>query len=737
MKLPVTLAALAVACGVAQAQLRSVLGVELPAPWPPGQASDTHWGTTVPDPYRTLESTRDEAVQRWLRAQAETTDQVLARLPGRQALLERIRALDADARGSVSSLKRTDSGRVFFLRRNPGEQQPKLVLRERIDADPAADRVLIDPDELSRAAGRPVSIMDFAPSPDGSRLAYSTQVSGGEIGELRVIDIGSGGLLAGPIDRIRFASTTWLPDSRSFFYTRLREGFDKLPPTERFGDALRVYRTLDGTEHVIFSASRHPQLGLPPIASAYTFALRDRPLVLAWVGLGVDRRGVMLAARLEDVRAGRPDWKRVVAEGDDVRQAVVAADGALILHSAKDAPRFKLLRWELDDDPSRLDIAQARLLMPESEAVITDVDAARDALYVVRRQGVVASLWRWPPGAREAQPVALPVEGTVGVRHADPRQDGVILTLGSWTRATSDHLLSPDAQGSPRLTALSLARPGVFDAPPGLVSREVMVRSHDGVMVPASIVHREGLRLDGRNPTLLHGYGAYGNFEAPAFGPRLLAWLERGGVYVVAHVRGGGVFGDAWHRGGQKTTKFNTWRDGIAVAEWLIREGYTSPARLAVQGGSAGGIFVGRAATERPDLFAAAISSVGVLDMVRSEQRANGVANVPEYGTVAREDEFRALLHNSSYHALAEGTRYPAFLLVHGVNDIRVDVWQSAKFAARAQALKSQVRPVLMLLDFEAGHGSGTSRAQTQQRLADTWSFLLWQLGVTEFQPAP
>jgi prolyl oligopeptidase len=432
-----------------------------------------------------------------------------------------------------------------------------------------------------------------------------------------------------------------------------------------------------------------------------------------------------------------------VGQADEVQQIAVAADGALILRSAKDAPRFKLLRWELPDDPEKADLAQARPLLAHGDAVITDVDAARDALYIVRRQGVNATLWRLPNGVpegsrdgpREPQPIDLPVQGTVSVRAASPQHDGVVLGLGSWTRAASDHLLMAAADAPPRLMPLKLAQPGAHDAPPGLVSREVMVPSHDGVLVPASIVHREGLKLDGTNPTLLYGYGAYGIFQAPAFGARLLAWFEQGGVYVIAHVRGGGVFGDAWHRGGHKTSKFNTWRDGIAVAEWLIREGYTSPARLAVQGGSAGGIFVGRAATERPDLFAAAISNVGVLDMVRSETRANGVANVPEYGTVAREDEFRALLRASSYHALAEGTRYPAFLLAHGVNDIRVDVWQSSKFAAKAQALKSQTRPVLMLLDFEAGHGSGSSRAQAQARLADQWAFLLWQFGVPGFQP--
>lgn len=731
MRFALILAAAAVlASGAAQAQWRGAAGVEWPAPWPPGEAVDTHWGTTVPDPYRALEVTRDEAVQRWLRAQGEATNQVLARIPGRSALLARIQAIDADAGGVVSTLMRSDDGRVFFLRRNPGDQQPKLVLRESLQADEAADRVLIDPDALSRAAGRPVAIMDFTPSPDGKRLAYALQSGGGEIGALHLIEVDTGKPLAEPIDRIRFGGVSWLPDSSAFFYTRLREGYDKLPASERFGDTLRLYRHLDGTEHVIFSPSRYPQLGLPPIASAATVAVPGRPLVLASVRLGVDRNLVLLASPLDAVKAGRPAWKPLIAQRDAVQQVTVAADGALILRSALDAPRFKLLRWVLPEDLAQADLAQAQTLVPQTDAVITDVDAARDALYIVRRQGVNASLWRLPTGASEPQRVELPIEGTVSVREASPRREGLVLSLGSWTRVSSDHLLQPLADGPPRLSPLRLAAGGAFDAPPGLVSREVLVPSHDGVQVPASIVHRAGLKLDGRNPTLLYGYGAYGSFEAPGFGPRLLAWFEQGGVYVIAHVRGGGVFGDAWHRGGHKTTKANTWRDGIAVAQWLIREGYTAPDRLAVQGGSAGGIFVGRAATERPDLFAAAISNVGVLDTVRSETRANGVANVPEYGTVAREDEFRALLQASSYHALTEGTRYPAFLLVHGVNDIRVDVWQSSKFAAKAQALKSQTKPVLMRLDFEAGHGSGSSRAQAQQRLADQWAFLLWQFGM-------
>ncbi len=218
----------------------------------------------------------------------------------------------------------------------------------------------------------------------------------------------------------------------------------------------------------------------------------------------------------------------------------------------------------------------------------------------------------------------------------------------------------------------------------------------------------------------------------------MLAYLERGGVFAIAHVRGGGVYGNAWHDGGKKATKPNTWKDGIAAAEWLIANGYTSRAKVGVYGGSAGGIFVGRAITERPELFAAAVPTVGSMDTLRSEFSANGPANIPEFGTVKKEDEFRALLAMSSYHQIKEGQRYPAVLLSHGVNDIRVDVWQSAKFASRmaaATAKNDAAKPVLMRLEYEGGHGSGSTRAQAQERSADIYSFFLWQFGVAEFQP--
>jgi prolyl oligopeptidase len=315
--------------------------------------------------------------------------------------------------------------------------------------------------------------------------------------------------------------------------------------------------------------------------------------------------------------------------------------------------------------------------------------------------------------------------------HASPEVDGAIVSNGGWRRARE--ILRVDAAG--KVTNTGLQPLGPFDAPTDLVTTEVFVKSHDGAMVPLSIIHKRGIKLDGGNPTLLYGYGSYGITEEPNFSAPRLALLERGGVYAVANVRGSGVYGEEWYKAGYKMSKPNTWKDLIACAEYLIANRYASPAKLGILGGSAGGILVGRAMTDRPDLFAAVIPAVGVLDAVRAETTANGVPNIPEFGTVTKEDEFRGLLAMSSYHHVKNDTAYPAVLLLHGVTDPRVNVWHSTKMAARLLAATTSGRPVLVDLDYEAGHGIGSTKLQRQRQTADIYAFLLWQTGVPDFQP--
>jgi len=704
----------------------SIAGVGVPPPPAPGNVVDTYYGVSVDDPFRYFEEVKDPEVQRWLRAQADATTAILARIPGRAPLLARMAEIEAAAPGLADRVVRTRSERYFFLRRNPGEDQFKLVWRDGING---TDTVLIDPEALSRAAGRPHAIMDFAPSDDGRKIAYSIQVGGGEIGTLHVIDVASGRDLIEPIDRIRYASASWLADGSGFFYTRLREGYDKLPPTERFQDTARHFRGLDQTvDRRVFSASLNPELKLPTYAVGDVFQVPGTQLAAAVVYLGVERNRLLYLAELDAAKRGTAQWRPVVELKDKVSD-VAFGGGWIYLRSALDAPRYQVLRVPLGAP----ELKRAEVVVPASRSVITRIAGARDGLYITRRDGATLSLSRLSHGREpKLERIALPFEGNVQIEATDPELDGAVLDLAGWTRAAKPYLYDP-VKGA--AIALPFVANGTFDSPGDIMAREVMVRSHDGIEVPVSILSRKDIKLDGRNPTIVYGYGAYGITEDPFFSPRIYAWLERGGVYAMAHVRGGGAFGEEWHLAGRKTTKPNTWKDGIAVAEWLVANGYSTRDRIGIYGGSAGGIFVGRAITERPDLFAAAVSAVGVHDLVRSETRANGVANVPEYGTVKKEDEFRALLAMSSYHHVKDGQKYPAVMLVHGVNDTRVDVWQSAKFAARLAAATAQSRPVLMRLEYESGHGQGSTRVQARERTGDVFSFFLWQFGVPDFQP--
>ena len=708
------------------AQAATIAGIEVPPPLPPKPETETHWGVTVADPYRFLEDVGDPKVQGWLKAQASATDAILASIPQRAVLLARIKEIEGAAAGLTSNVVRTEGDRYFFERRNPDEGQFKLVWRDGING---VDTVLVDPEALSKAAGRPHAIMDFAPSRDGRLLAYSIQVGGSEIGTLHVIDVATGKPVIEPIDRIRYAGAAWLDDGSGFFYSRLVEGYEKLPASERFRDRTSHFRSLTGDDRAILSPSRNPELKLPSYASAYVFQVPGTQVAAAMVFLGVERNRLLYLADLAGAVRGDAKWRKVVDVEDQVSN-VAYSGGWLYLRSSKGAPRYKVLRMPLDQP----DIARAETVIAPGSSVVVGLAGARDGLYVTQRDGATLSLARFAPAAAgttmRREPVALPFAGNVAIDSASTQLDGVVLELGGWTHATKPWLYDGGS-----LAPLPFVKPGAYDAPSDIEAREVRVKSHDGVEIPMSIVMRKDAKLDGRNPTIVYGYGAYGTTENPFFNPRVLAWLERGGIYAFVHVRGGGVYGDEWHQAGRKTSKPNTWRDVIAATQWLIDKRYTSRERVGIYGGSAGGILVGRAITERPDLFAAAVPAVGTMDMVRAEKSANGAANIPEFGTVANEAEFRALLAMSSYHQLKDGVAYPPVMLVHGVNDIRVDVWQSAKFASRLAGASTSGKAVLMRLDFESGHGQGSTRAQLQERTADIYTFMLWNFGVPEFQP--
>lgn len=722
LRLSRTMACLGAAFVAPAVLAATFLGVEVAPPLPTKNVIDTHWGTQVDDPYRFLEDTKDPLVQSWMKAQADATEAILAKLPVRTELRARLAEIEAAVPANINSVRRTREGVYFSLRRNAEDNQFKLVRRDSVDGK---DIVLVDPEALAKTAGSAQAIGGYWVSPNGKLVAYSISSGGAEIGSLHVIDASTAKPRISPINNIRGGSVAWLDDSSGFFYTRLAANWASLPRADQFLDSKYYLNKLGASDDdpMVFGAVLDPSLQLSRSASGAVFQVRGSKTAYALMFDGVKQEASLYTAPLSDVLAAKAKWRRAFGE-DALISTITIAGGWIYARSAFDAPRYKVLRMPLADP----DLAKAETLIAAGNDVIVELAAAEDALYVTQRQGPTTRLLRIAH-EKAAKPVEvkLPYAGLVDLQFASHDQQGAIFALSSWVRRAKLHAYDP-VRGS--VTALPLVADGKFDAPEGLTSREVLIKSHDGVEVPASIISRANIKFDGRNPTILYGYGAYGTTEPPRWGPNLLAWFERGGVFVYAHVRGGGVYGDAWHRAGLKTTKPNTWKDGIAIAEWLIAQRYTSPDRLAVYGGSAGGVFVGRAVTARPDLFAVGVVSVGNTDQVRSETRANGGANIPEYGTFKREDEFRGLLEMSTYANVREGSKYPAMLFEHGVNDSRVDVWMTLKTGSRMAAASTSGKPVLMRLEYDGGHGVGATRSQARERTADRWAFLLWQFGM-------
>jgi prolyl oligopeptidase len=690
-------------------------------PTPVRPVTDTYHGTAVVDPYRWMEDMGSAEFQDWLRAQAGHTEQVLARIPGREPLRQRLMAL-SNATESAFALH-SAAKRLFYLKSEPGHDQPRLYVRT---GNAGTPRLLLDPRHLPGDAG-PHSIDFFTPSPDGRLVALGLSRGGSENSQLRVLKVADGTLLPEHIDGTGLnEGVAWLPDNRRFFYNRL-------PPPDAQGQQERYNKTAVWLHTVGRSAGGDVQVFGWGVAPQRSFAVPDLPYVytapgspwlLAEVLHGDAAERSYHVARASDLAGPATPWRRIIAPADAVTRATLNGQQVFAL-SQRQASRRELLRYDL----ARPRAAPA-VALPAGEPVLRNVLAGRQAVYVEALDGGTSRLLQVPLRSGPAQPLALPLQGVL--RELVPHGAGLLLRMEGWASPAAWWVREAGQPARP----LALQAPSTLDLS-GIEVQRAMVRSHDGTQVPLSILHRKGLVQDGRRPTILTGYGAYGISMEPRFNPQVLAWLEQGGVMAVAHVRGGGEFGADWHRGGFILTKQNTVSDFIACAQYLVDQRYTQPARLAGTGRSAGGITIGGAITQRPDLFGVAHSGVGVSDMLRMELTPNGAPNVAEFGTVQQPDHFRAMHAISPVHRVSDGTRYPAVIVTTGANDPRVEAWMSGKLAARLQAATASGKPVLLRVDFAGGHGMGSGRAQRVAETADVWSFFLWQMGEPGFMVPP
>jgi prolyl oligopeptidase len=682
------------------------------------EVTDDYFGTKLADPYRWMEKGGDELTQ-WLRAQNAYTERQLAMLPGRDRLIRRVHDLFV---GTGRTMIDAMAGPYrFYSKIAPGEQLRKLV----VSGPDGKERVLVDPAALSGKAGH-VSLNSSQPSFDGKLVACNLAEGGAEIGTIHVYEAATGRELPDRIERVwgEFA-VNWLPDGKRFFYTQMapeKPGADRL-------QGMRVFL------HALGRPTSEDTLVLAPNKdSAFPLAPEEFPSVLMqpgtdWliaIGGGAHPEGRIAVARLSELRGLKTPWRKVAEYSDGIEGFAIFGDD-LVLLTRVQAPNRRLLAVPLDNPK----LASARVLIPEDpESSIQHFAVTRDALYIVDLVSGRARLRRLARGAATTTILKLPYEGWTPSLVTDALQSDWYLPLVTWTRPTRFF----------HATAAGFEDTGIGEVSPAdfgnVAVEEVEVPADDGEKVPLTILAPRGIKRDGSHPAILEGYGGYGISILPFFEPALLAWIERGGVAAIAHVRGGGEKGHRWYQAGKGKNKPRGVKDFQQCAEYLAKNGWTSASRLTATGGSAGGVLVGRAITERPELFGAAVIRVGMVNALRYLEGNNGANQTAELdATPSTADGFRTLLAMDAYQNIKPGVSYPAVILTIGLNDQRVSPWASAKFAARMQATSAGGRPTLVRVEGDAGHGVGSTRDQAAAARADAWSFVLWQTGDPDFQP--
>ncbi|HWA62705.1 MAG TPA: prolyl oligopeptidase family serine peptidase [Caulobacteraceae bacterium] len=673
-------------------------------------AKETLFGVEVVDRYRWMENPKDPDWLPFLKGQNAWAHQVLDAIPGRAALQAKISAVSGDT--AVTVAVQQAGPRLFFEQRPVGADNYKLFVRE---ADGKV-RTLIDPTTMG-SNGQHMSLDWWRASDDGARLAYGLSPAGSEASVLHVMEVGSGQVLPERIDKTDSAQPSWLPDGSGFFYTRF---VGELRTPEYYLDGVARFHRI-GTDPATDPAvlKRGLVAGIPMESNQTPFVTVQpggRRVIAAVTDIRTE--AAFYVADTEAVLAGKPVWARVCDFPDAVTAyAVVGPD--LFLLANRDAPRGRVLKTAL----AAPDLATASEVIAQGPMVAENLNASKSAVFVTLMDGGVERVKTI--SAKGVADLPLPYEGSVRAVYTAPETDEAWFDLTGWLQPRSMWRFDPAAG---KLADGGLAPLPKLDLSP-YESFRTFATARDGVKVPVSVIARKGFPRDGSNPCLVDGYGAYQISNSPSFAASRLPFLDAGGIYAVAHVRGGGEYGREWHFAGQKATKYNTWRDMIDCCEHLIAEKITSTPHLAITGTSAGGITVGRSITERPDLFAAAISNVGWSDPLRYVAEQDSFGEIPEWGAIDDEAGFKGLLAMDSYQAVKDGVAYPAVLCVTGAQDPRVAPFHVAKMAARLQAATSSGKPVLLRVDFDAGHGIGSTRAQADALAADMFAFVLWRTG--------
>jgi len=688
-----------------------------PAAAPVVPVVETLFGRRITDNYRYMEAL-DPATIEWMKSQGTYT----------RSLLDSIRPLaqlKLDAEKFSASFGLIQGyvhfgTRGFYEERAPGSDNFDLMVSQG-----TRTRKIVDVAALRAAnGGKPFAINYFLASPDGNKVAVGISEGGSEDASITVYDAGSGAKIGGPIDRAQFGATSWSDDSKLLYFIRLQKTPANAPPTDKYLNATADMWDLKSEPVAILGASLGHGPALSPVEAPAIAISVGAPVAAALSINGVQNELAMWLAPAARVSDPKVTWTKFLTREDAVTN-VDMRGAEIFLLSHKDAPTFKVLTVHAGQPLA----SASTLVPPQADRVIEGIHAGADALYVLARHGAYSQLLRIPTGSTAVEEVQLPFRGHIDEAFTDPRTPGITLSLSSFITPPGEFVFHPANQA---FTELKIGTRGDFAAADYSLS-DLQAKAVDGALVPLSLMQPKSAK--GAQITIIEAYGSYGISEVADFSVRRAIALRQGITYGVCHVRGGGELGEEWRLGGKDANKHNTWGDLIRCSEYLIARGVTTPAKLFILGGSAGGITMGRALTERPDLFAGVLDLVPSANTLRAEFTSGGPANIPEFGSIRTAEGLSNLYEMDTIQHIQKGTQYPAVMVTTGLNDPRVAPWEPAKLAAALQASGSS-KPILLRIDEEAGHGIGSTKTQGDELSADSIAFVFWRAGLPEWQPS-
>jgi prolyl oligopeptidase len=681
-----------------------------PPATPKKPVTDVYHGVSVADDYRWLEDSSDPAVRAWSDAQNQYTRKYLDELPIRAQLYDELKRLYSQPSPRYSQLQ-ARPGALFGLKDQPPLEQPLLIVLKSAD-DLDSERVVLDPNKLDTTGGTEIDF--FVPSQDGKYVAVSLSKGGSESGDVHVYEVATGKEIGAPLPHVNGGtaggSLAWNSDASGFYYTHYPRAGERPPEDLNFYQQVYFHRLGTDLRQDSYSLGKE----FPRIAEIQLQSSNDGRYVLASMenGDGGEFAYYLLGPEGQ--------WHQIGRLSDEIADAAFGTDGYLYLRSHLMAPRGKILRTPL----AQPRVSDAQTVVPEGRVAIESFLPAGDMVYTADQVGGPSQIRSFDTaGKLQGIVPILPVSSVDElVRGSD---NGLLFRNTSFLDSPAWYRYDPATKMVTR-TALHEAG-GEYFTDDEVV--RVFANSKDGTRIPISIIRRKGTKLDGKNPVVLTGYGGFDVSVTPDFLLTRIPLLEHGFVLAIANLRGGGEYGEAWHKAGSQLKKQNVFDDFAACARYLIDHKYTNPAKLAIEGRSNGGLLMGAALTQHPELFAAVVSHVGIYDMLRLELQPNGAFNTTEYGTVKEPDQFKALYAYSPYHHVVDGTNYPAVLFLTGANDPRVDPLNSRKMTARLQASGTK-RPVYLRTSSNSGHGIGTALSEYLAEEADVQAFLFDQLGV-------